>query len=170
MPYVCPFCRFNPSSHSLKKIEKDGSLYFYTCPSEATLYYDVKSILNHYKGVLSEIPEDKEWIWIFDSKGFTFEHAIQTSVAIELAKLISTFKNLKKIIIINPTFYISIPYKIVMPFLNKKIKNNIEIKNMEEVKIENEQLKKENEQLKKEIEKLKEKIRSYVATLSIQKN
>jgi hypothetical protein len=126
--YICPFCQQNPNSHSLKKIDKEGSLYFYTCPSESTLYYDVKSILNHYKGVLSEIPEDKEWIWIFDGKGFTLEHAMQTTVAIELAKLISTFKNLKKIIIINPTIYIRIPYQIVIPFLNKGLRDSIEIK------------------------------------------
>jgi hypothetical protein len=126
--YNCPFCQQNPNSHSLKKIEKNDILYYYTCPSQAILYYDVKSIINHYKGVLSEIPENKEWIWIFDSKGFTFEHAIHTSVAIELAKLISTFKNLKKIIIINPTLYIRIPYKIVMPFLNKWLRDSIEIR------------------------------------------
>ena len=121
--YICPFCQINPSSHSLKKIEKDECLYFYTCPSKATLYYDVKSILHHYKGILSEIPEEKEWTWIFDGDGFTFEHAIQTTVAIEVAKLMATFKNLKKIIIINPTLFIDIPYKIVSPFL----KINIEI-------------------------------------------
>ena len=113
--YICPFCQLNPSSHSLKKIEKDGALYFYTCPSKATLYYDAKSILNHYKGVLSEI--DKDWIWIFDGKGFTLEHAVQTTVAIELAKLLSTFPNLKKIIIINPTFLIKAVYTLVAPFL-----------------------------------------------------
>jgi len=128
MPYICPFCQLNPSSHSLKKIEKEDGLYFYTCPSEATLYYDVKSILNHYKGVLSEIPEDKEWIWIFDGKGFTLEHAMQTTVAIELAKLISTFKNLKKIIIRNPTLFIRIPYQIVMPFLNQTLRDSIEMR------------------------------------------
>jgi len=117
----------NPSSHSLKKIEKEGALYFYSCPSEATLYYDVKSILNHYKGVLSEIPTDKDWIWILDSKGFTLEHAMQITVAIELAKLLSTFPNLKKIRIIHPTLYISIPYKIVMPFLSQTLRDTIEI-------------------------------------------
>lgn len=123
--YICPFCQINPASHSLKKIEKEGALYFYTCPAKATLYYDVKSIMNHYKGVLSEI--DKEWTWIFDGAGFTLEHAIQTTVAIELAKLLSTFPNLKKIIIVNPTLYIRIPYNIVMPFLNKTLRDSVVI-------------------------------------------
>jgi hypothetical protein len=113
----------NPNSHSLKKIEKEGILYFYTCPSKATLYYDTKSILNHYKGVLSEI--NKEWIWVFDGTGFTLEHALQVQVAIELAKLLSSFPTLKKIIIINPTLYIRIPYQIVMPFLNQTLRDSI---------------------------------------------
>ena len=50
--------------------EKKGIIYYYTCPSQAILYYDVKGIINHYDGVLSEIPENKEWVWIFDSLGF----------------------------------------------------------------------------------------------------
>ena len=124
--YVCPICALWPSSHSLKKIEKNGIVYFYTCPAQAILYDDVKGIIHHYDGVLSEIDE---WIWIVDSEGFGFTHATQTTVAIELAKLISTkfSKNLKKIIIINPTFYITIIHKIIMPFLNKETRDKIEI-------------------------------------------
>jgi len=78
--------------------EKKGILYYYTCPSQAILYYDVKGIINHYDGVLSEIPENKEWVWIFDSLDFSIIHAMQTNVAIQLAKLISSkfSKNLKK--------------------------------------------------------------------------
>ena len=130
MEYTCPLCKIQPSSHSLTKLlEKKGIIYYYTCPSQATLYYDVKGIIDHYDGVLSEMSENKEWVWIFDSLGFSLVHAIQTNVAIELAKLISNkfSKNLKKIIIINPTFYITITHKMIMPFLNKKVKDIIEI-------------------------------------------
>ena len=125
--YVCPTCALWPSSHSLKKIEKNGIVYFYTCPAQATLYDDVKGIIHHYDGILSE--NDKEWIWIVDSEGFGLNHAIQTTVAIELAKLISTkfSKHLKKIIIINPTFYITIIHKIIMPFLSKEISDKIQV-------------------------------------------
>jgi hypothetical protein len=132
MQYTCPLCKLLPSSHSLKKIlEKKGIIYYYTCPSQAILYYDVKGIVNHYDGVLSEIPENKEWVWIFDSLGFSFIHATQTNVAIELANLISNkfSKNLKKIIIINPTFYITIIHKMIIPFLNNKVRDIIEINN-----------------------------------------
>lgn len=128
--YECPLCKLVPFSHSLVKIsDKKGVIYYYTRPSQAILYYDVKSIISHYDGVLSEIPESKEWIWIFDSLGFSFIHAIQIKVATELTKLISNkfTKNLKKIVIINPAFYIKTTLKVVMPFLNDKLKDIIEI-------------------------------------------
>jgi len=118
MPYICPFCQILPSSHSLKQVfERNGVLYYYTCPSQARMYYDAPSIIHHYKGVLNEIPETQKWVWIFDSEGFHLDHALQTTVAIELAKLLSTFTNLKKIIILNPTFYVKATYHLVRPFL-----------------------------------------------------
>ena len=138
MKYTCPLCKLQPSSHSLTNIlEQNGIIYYYTCPSQAILYYDVKGIINHYDGVLSEIPENKEWVWIFDSLDFSIKHAMQTNVAIELAKLISNkfSKNLKKIIIINPTFYITITHKMIMPFLNNKIRDIIEL-NYETTRVE----------------------------------
>ena len=130
MKYICPVCKLLPSSHSLTQVvEKKGIIYYYTCPAQAILYYDVDGIVSHYDGVLSDMPENKEWVWIFDSLGFSIIHAMQTSVAIELAKLISNkfSKNLKKIIIINPTFYITIIHKMIMPFLNNKVRDIIEI-------------------------------------------
>ena len=130
MKYKCPICTVWPSSHSLKKVaEKNGIVYYYTCPAEAIMYYDVKGIINHYDGILSEIPENKELIWIVDSEGFGFTHAMQTTVAIELSTLISTkfSRNLKKIIIINPNVYITIIHKITMPFLNHKVRDLIEL-------------------------------------------
>ena len=130
MQNICPLCKLLPSSHSLTKVsEKNGIIYYYTRPSQAILYYDVKGIIDHYDGMLSEIPENKEWVWIFDSLGFSLKHATQTNVAIEVAKLISNkfSKNLKKIIIINPTFYITITHKMIFAFLNNKVRDIIEI-------------------------------------------
>ena len=130
MQYDCPLCKLLPSSHSLTKLlEKKGVVYYYTCPSQATLYYDVTGIVSHYDGVLSQTPKEKEWVWIFDSQGFGLAHAMQTSVAIELAKLISNkfSNNLKKIIIINPTFYITLTHKLIMPFLGTRVRELIEI-------------------------------------------
>jgi hypothetical protein len=135
MNYKCPLCEVSPSSHSLKRlVEKDGILYYYTCPSQATLYYDTNGILAHYNGVLSEIPKDKEWIWIFDSFEFGLMHAAQISVARGLANLITSkfSQNLKKIIIINPTIYVRLTHSFVVPFLEKKVRESIEI--IEEIK------------------------------------
>ena len=130
MSYECQICKLLPSSHSLTKMtEKKGIIYYYTCPSQAIMYYDVRGIISHYDGVLSEIPENKEWVWIFDSLDFSIMHAMQTNVAIQLAKLISSkfSKNLKKVIIINPTVYIAITHKMIIHFLNNKVKDIIEI-------------------------------------------
>lgn len=124
--YTCPLCAVNPSSHSFKKMaEKNGIVYFYTCPAQATEY---EGIIDHYEGVLREIK--KKWVWIVDGKGFGLTHAMQINTAIELSKFIS--KCNVKIIIINPTIYITMTHKIVMPFLNVNIEMN-ESKTAEEV-------------------------------------
>jgi hypothetical protein len=128
MPYTCPLCSLDPYCHSLKKLfEKNETLYYYTRPSQAKLYYDVEGIVKHYDGTLSEIPENKTWVWIFDSLDFSLKHFLQTNVAIEIAKLISNkfSKNLKKIIIINPSFYISMTHKMITPFLNSRVREII---------------------------------------------
>jgi len=129
MKYECPLCLLDPYNHSLKKLAlRENTHIYYACPSEAKMYNDTEGILNHYEGVLSEIPEDKEWVWIFDSFDFTLKHYLQIDVGIGLAKLITNkfSKNLKKIIIINPTFYISSTYAIVRVFLNERVRNMVE--------------------------------------------
>lgn len=130
MVYTCPICLLDPLSHSLTNfLEKDNTYYFYTCPAKSKLYYDTNSIINHYNGVLSDIPENKKWIWVLDVTGFGFNHFLQIEVATELSKLISSkfSENLEKIIIINPSSYVSAVYAIVKPFLNNKVKSIIEI-------------------------------------------
>ena len=130
MVYTCPLCLLDPLSHSLTNfLEKDNTYYFYTCPAKSKLYYDTNSIIEHYNGVLSDIPENKKWIWVLDVLGFGFNHFLQIEVAKELSKLISSkfSENLEKILIINPSGYVSAVYAIVKPFLNNKIKSIIEI-------------------------------------------
>ena len=102
MVYTCPICLLDPLSHSLTNfLEKDNTYYFYTCPAKSKLYFDAISIIDHYNGVLSEIPENKKWIWVLDVLGFGFNHFLQIEVAKELSKLISSkfSENLEKIII-----------------------------------------------------------------------
>jgi hypothetical protein len=54
---------------------------------------------------------------------------METTIAVELVKLISNnfSKNLNKIIIIHPTIYVTMIHTFLMPFMNHKIKNIIEI-------------------------------------------
>jgi hypothetical protein len=134
-PYQCPSCKIDPENHSLKKlIEKyepairTNIEYYYTCPAQAKLYYDTQGILDHYDGVLREIPKENKWVWIFDSKDFGLRHFMQIQVGIGLAKLISTKygDNLNKIIIINPNYYTSITYNVVKYFLSEYVNSIIE--------------------------------------------
>jgi len=130
MKYTCPLCSINPLSHSLTKItEKDDTVYYYTCPAKAELYFDKNSILNHYDGVFSEIPVNKQWVWIFDGLDFNLNHFLQIEIGIELTKLVSQkfSENLKAVIVINPTFYISSVYNIIYPFLSEKMKSIIQV-------------------------------------------
>ena len=62
---------------------------------------------------------------------FGLKHFLQIEVAKELSKLISHkfSNNLEKIIIINPSSYVSPIYNIIKPFLNNKIKSIVEINN-----------------------------------------
>jgi hypothetical protein len=125
---VCPLCAIDPSNHSLVKLnENDNIIIFYSCPSQAKLYFDSEGIIHHYNGVFSEIPKNKKWVWIFDSIDFNFNHFMQINVGIQLAKLISNkfSHNLLKIIIINPTIYISLMYNTLNPFLSDRIKQVI---------------------------------------------
>jgi hypothetical protein len=73
--------------------------------------------------------------------GFGLNHFLQIEVPTELSKLISSkfSKNLEKIIIINPSGYISSVYNIIRPFLNNKITSiiefNYEIKSVNDILI-----------------------------------
>ena len=79
MSYKCPLCLIDPLTHSLTEIlNKDNTVYYYTCPAKAKFYFDTNSIINHYNGVLSEIPTNKQWVWVFDSLDFGLKHFLTT--------------------------------------------------------------------------------------------
>jgi hypothetical protein len=120
--YICPVCAADSTSHSLKKIDDN---LFYTKPSEATKYWDRDGIYNHYDGVLGEVVGP--WSWVFDADGFDMKHMLEVDVAISLARLITTkySHNLNYILILNPSWKVKVILKIVMPFLNEKIRSLI---------------------------------------------
>ena len=57
------------------------------------------------------------------------KHALEIKIAKSLAKLINDnySKNLKKLVILNPTWHIRSTLKIVSPFLSDHVKNLIKI-------------------------------------------
>ena len=115
--------------HSFSKIEeRDGVSIYYTCPSKLQKIYDSEIILTHYETLLSNLGNDKQWIWIFDSKEFGLTQSLEIQTAIGIAKLISPQKygkNLQQIVIANPTMYIRTALNIILPFLSQEIRNKI---------------------------------------------
>jgi hypothetical protein len=127
MVYECPVCKAKPGSHSLRRLaDQDGKAIFYTRPAEATKYWDLPGILDHYDGTLGEYMGP--WIWVFDAAGFSWTHALQFDVAIGIAKLITQkySATLEAIRIINPTPLVNFVRRIIWPFLNKKLKALLE--------------------------------------------
>lgn len=128
MSYTCPRCAAEPGSHSFYKVKEtaEGISVFYTCPAKAKYYNDYDGIMKHYDGMLNE-NGSKPWMWIFDSNGFSIEHTLNIRLAKDLAQLINNkySSNLKKIIIVNPTWHINITLGVVMPFLDQRIKKLI---------------------------------------------
>lgn len=119
----------NSLNHSFSKIEeRDGVSIYYTCPSKLQKIYDSEIILTHYETLLSNLGNDKQWIWIFDSKEFGLTQSLEIQTAIGIAKLISPQKygkNLQQIVIANPTMYIRTALNIILPFLSQEIRNKI---------------------------------------------
>lgn len=123
MVYQCHLCLLDAKNHSFHKVfETESDIYFYSRPSDAKLYFDKKSILRHYEGMLHET-NNKHWNWIFDCEGFGIKHSLHVDVALGLARLIHDkySHRLKKIIIINSNIYIWSMYKIVSPFFKKGV-------------------------------------------------
>ena len=116
-------------NHSFSKIEeRDGVSIYYTCPSKLQKIYDSEIILEHYETLLSNLGNDTQWIWIFDSKEFGLTQSLEIQTAIGIAKLISPQKygkNLQQIVIANPTMYIRTALNILLPFLSQEIRNKI---------------------------------------------
>jgi len=70
------------------------------------------------EGAWSEIPPHKEWVWIFDGSGFTFQHAMQINVSVAVVKLLSKYsKNLKRVVVIHSTPPLTVAHSMVAPFL-----------------------------------------------------
>lgn len=130
-PYQCPVCLTQPGAHSFeKRRDINGVDVFYTCPSKAIKYNDIPGILAHYEGML-DANEDRPWWWVFDCTGFSLKHMVEVNVGIGLAKLISKkySGSLKRVVIVNPTWYVRTMINVVWPFLTKQVRDGICIVN-----------------------------------------
>jgi len=124
--YKCQICKSVPNSHSLKVLEElDGVVYLYTCPAKAIHFDDRDGILQHYRGVLTDL-QGKPWVWIFDARDFSIKHYLQFRLAKDMAFLICEFSDtLKEIQIYNANKFIRMTYNVIHPFLNERVHNSI---------------------------------------------
>lgn len=135
MPYVCSVCAAEPGSHSMDKLDADAipqqvrdtgpiddaTVAFYGCPAKASKYHDTQGILDHYDGVLAD-HAGQPWIWIFDGAGFGLALSMNVGVAIGLAKILRKHSaTLQRIVVLNPSMYITTLYHIVCPFLSAPV-------------------------------------------------
>lgn len=81
----CSICVQRPGAHSFSPMGYDhihGIRVFYTCPAEATEYWDGKGIVAHMRALLLE--EEDCWIWKLNASGFGVQHAMEVGVAMDL--------------------------------------------------------------------------------------
>ena len=120
---MCQICFDEPGSHSfyLLKTEENVNVY-YTCPAEATKYWDTQGILQHYEEVLT-LNGQNPWVWIFDSQDFGINHSMQINVALGIVRMLKAKygQYLQEIRIVNPTIYIRTFYAVLEPFLSKEL-------------------------------------------------
>ena len=130
MSFVCKICDEFPNSHSFSKIEeREGVSVYYTCPAKAIKYNDSAGIIKHYKDTLDSL-QGSPWKWIFDSRGFGWKHVTQVSLAIELAKLISSKKygeSLQEINLLNLNSYGKCMLNLLWNVLSTNIQNKIKL-------------------------------------------
>jgi len=149
--YICPICRDNPYSHSLKYLGTfHNSAFLYTRPADAIRYDDRPGILAHYNGVFRTLINDHissntnsiihddehitchRWSWLFDARGFSWQHYLEMGLAIDLAKLINTpiySNSLDNIYIFRPPALLHMTLSIVYPFLSTRLREKIIIIN-----------------------------------------
>ncbi len=152
----CPACRLDNRAHSFEFFCNTGRKFvqvleneiepedinhqmnpeavFYTKVADAKLYYDTDGIISHYENLLNKVNPIK-WVWIFDCDGFGLKHSLELKTAIGIAKLISRFGRVSRILVINSNYFINFVLRSVKMFLDKEISDNtILIKSDEKIK------------------------------------
>tara|TARA_B100000886_G_C20380992_1_gene473924 strand:+ start:297 stop:704 length:408 start_codon:yes stop_codon:yes gene_type:complete len=115
---MCKKCDENPKAHSFYKLAiEDGKSIFYSCPAQAEDYNDVDGILEHILEKLGE-NQGKDWIYIFDGKGFELKHAMEIRLLKGIIAILDNNKqSLKEIRIINTSVYVEYLMNVLHPIL-----------------------------------------------------
>ena len=132
--FICQTCYQEPGSHSFHlccETKNINELVFYTKVADAKKYNDTNGILEHYKNTF-DYYNPESWIWIFDCKDYGLKHSFEVRTAIGLAKIISEYGRIKKILVINSNKFINGVYEIVKLFLDEETNNKIKFIKKEE--------------------------------------
>lgn len=125
----CEICNIDPKSHSFNIIPCNNPdiTLFYSCPSDATKYYDSQGVINHFK-VYLEQNNNQPWAYILDCKGFTLGHSTKIKTSLDIVNIITSQygKSLKKVWIINYTWKIKLFLSTLFVALTKELKSIIE--------------------------------------------
>lgn len=123
---MCKICDSDPKAHSFFKIATErNTQIFYSCPAEATRYWDTDGIVNHCNEKLAE-KGDADWIYTFDGKGFGLKHALEIGAALGLLGVLKNHEDtLKEIRMINTSLHVKTMMKTVQPFISKSISKKI---------------------------------------------
>ena len=124
---MCKACDVDPKSHSFFRIAtKDSVQIFYSCPSEATKYYDKESVQIHCREKLQEKGNTTKWIFIFDGTGYTLRHAMAIGVSLSFLRVIEEHADtLIEIRILNTSTYVATMLNIMKPFIPDNIYSKI---------------------------------------------
>ena len=127
MVFVCKYCTIDKSLHTFQKqSETETNVIFYSCMSEAR-DKNVEQIIHHFNGTLQDHHENtlKTWVWVIDSKNFTFQWHFFTLFK-ELLKVYDTYKTtLLEIQIINMNKWMKFFLKMCTPLMSKDLKSKL---------------------------------------------
>jgi hypothetical protein len=126
---MCKICDDKPNSHSFHKLAKQGKTQlFYSCPAEATKYYDTEGIVQHMCELLDENKENN-WIWIFDGRGFGIKHSLQIGTCMGIISVLKKYGDtLEEIRMTNTNPYVKSIFKACHPFIPNTLYNKIKWK------------------------------------------
>ena len=122
----CTICHLKPKSHCFIKISTHPINIYYSSIPRSSDFSNATAIQHH---IVSTLEPNRDWIWIFDCKGLSSKHAVQIDVVKYLIKLMMDDKYAKymmRFVAINMSATASKLLEMVLPFLPKEARDNID--------------------------------------------